>query len=115
MPREKKSGRCAWLHLPPVLLGAWNLEHLLFEVGLHAAHLGFGLGAFLAALFLNLDDFVEGSDQRFIRVFQGFDVYDAAFGFARHLYGGGVQHFGILSEQLVGHVGDGILSTHGFG
>ena len=59
-PEKRKAGDALGCISRRLLLGAWNLEHLLFEVGLHAAHLGFGLGAFLAALFLNLNDFVEG-------------------------------------------------------
>lgn len=59
-PEKRKAGDALGCISRRLLLGAWNLEHLLLEVGLHAAHLGFGLGALLAALFLNLDDFVEG-------------------------------------------------------
>ena len=70
----------------------------MFELGLDAAHLHFGLGALLAAFGLNLQHLVERLDKRLVSLLQRFDIDDAALRFLCHLDGGGVQHFGILLQ-----------------
>ena len=60
-----------------------------------------------------MQNLVERLDERLVGLLQRFDVDDTAFRFLRHFDGGGVQHLGILLQQIVRHVGDGGLRAHG--
>ena len=62
---------------------AVDFQQLLIEFFFDLAQLGFGFDPLLAAFLLNLSDFVQRRDQRFVGMLQRFDIDDAALGFLR--------------------------------
>ena len=85
-PENRQGTLCAWSECAhpgtPVrsrdnlLRGLGDLKQLRLELVLHLCHLGFGGSSLGAALFLDLQDVIQGGDEFGIGLLQCLDIHD---------------------------------------
>ena len=85
-------------------LSAVDLQQFLLELLLDPSELGLSFSPAGAAIFLNLDDFIEGGNQHFVGVAQGLNVDNTALGFPGGLNRCPFQRLSVFAQQFVGHL-----------
>ena len=84
-------------------------DQLLPELRLETKQLHLCLYPARVTLVLNADRLLQRGDQVVVDLAQGLDIHDPALSLAGHLGRTRPEHLGVLREQLVRRVGDGLL------
>ena len=78
-----------------------DFQQFILQVFFHLAHFQFCLGSLGAALFLNIHDIIQSSDQLLIGLLQSLNIHDSALRFPGSLCGCKVKCLRIFLQKLI--------------